>query len=71
MSPFLPKPELTAKTLRNLGLPASDDPVADEVRLAQALDYEAYVLSITMNSEDVKEGFAAFLEKREPVFKGR
>lgn len=39
--------------------------------LAQALDYEAYVLSITMNSEDVKEGFAAFLEKREPDFKGR
>ena len=39
--------------------------------LAQALDYEAYVLGITMNSEDVKEGFAAFLEKRDPVFKGR
>jgi 2-(1,2-epoxy-1,2-dihydrophenyl)acetyl-CoA isomerase len=39
--------------------------------LAQALDYESYVLSVTMKSEDLKEGFTAFLEKREPVFKGR
>ena len=39
--------------------------------LAQALDYESYVLSVTMKSEDIKEGFTAFLEKREPNFKGR
>jgi enoyl-CoA hydratase/carnithine racemase len=39
--------------------------------LSQALDYESYVLSITFNSEDAKEGFTAFLEKREPDFKGR
>jgi len=39
--------------------------------LAQAVDYEAYVLGVVMNSEDVREGFAAFLEKRNPVFKGR
>ena len=39
--------------------------------LAQALDYESYVLSVTFNSEDAKEGFTAFLEKREPNFKGR
>ncbi len=38
--------------------------------LSQALDYEAYVLELVRKSEDVKEGFAAFLEKREPVFKG-
>ncbi len=38
--------------------------------LAQALDYEAYVLAITMNSKDVTEGFTAFLEKREPRFTG-
>ncbi len=39
--------------------------------LNEALDYEAYVLSVCMKSEDIIEGFGAFLEKREPVFKGR
>ncbi|HOO46906.1 MAG TPA: enoyl-CoA hydratase [Deltaproteobacteria bacterium] len=38
--------------------------------LAQALDYESYVLDVCMKSKDIIEGFAAFLEKREPVFKG-
>jgi hypothetical protein len=40
VSPFLPKPELLEKTLRSLGLPVSQDPVADEIRVARALDYE-------------------------------
>jgi hypothetical protein len=40
VSPFLPKPGLVAKTLRYLGLPAGDDMVDNEIRLAQALDYE-------------------------------
>jgi len=39
--------------------------------LAQALDYEAYVLEVCKQSEDFMEGFSSFLEKREPVFKGR
>ena len=39
--------------------------------LAQALDYESYVLELLMKSEDLVEGFTAFLEKRTPVFKGR
>ena len=39
--------------------------------LAQALDYESYVLEVVMKSEDIVEGFGAFLEKREPKFKGK
>ena len=39
--------------------------------LSQALDYESYALEVCRNSEDFMEGFKAFLEKREPVFKGR
>lgn len=39
--------------------------------LAQALDYEAYVLEVTSKSEDFREGSKAFLEKRKPEFKGR
>lgn len=40
VSPFLPQPELVARTLRYLGLPDEGDPVANEIRLAEALDYE-------------------------------
>jgi 2-(1,2-epoxy-1,2-dihydrophenyl)acetyl-CoA isomerase len=39
--------------------------------LAMALDYEAYALDICAKSEDFMEGFKSFLEKRQPVFKGR
>ena len=39
--------------------------------LPQALDYESYVLDVCRKTEDLIEGFASFLEKREPVFKGR
>jgi 2-(1,2-epoxy-1,2-dihydrophenyl)acetyl-CoA isomerase len=39
--------------------------------LPQALDYESYVLEVCKSSEDFMEGFSSFLEKREPVFKGR
>jgi enoyl-CoA hydratase/carnithine racemase len=42
-----------------------------ETDIRQALDYEAYVLGVLQKSEDLKEGFKAFLEKRQPVFKGR
>jgi 2-(1,2-epoxy-1,2-dihydrophenyl)acetyl-CoA isomerase len=40
------------------------------MNLYEALDYEAYVLRVTMESYDFKEGFTAFLEKRTPQFKG-
>lgn len=39
--------------------------------LSQAVDYEAYVLEVVMKTEDITEGFSAFLEKRDPMFKGR
>ena len=40
VSPFLPSAEVVAETLRHLGLPATDDPVVNEVCLSDALDYE-------------------------------
>ena len=39
--------------------------------LPQALDYESYALEVCKQSEDFMEGFSSFLEKREPVFKGK
>jgi 2-(1,2-epoxy-1,2-dihydrophenyl)acetyl-CoA isomerase len=39
--------------------------------LDEALDYEAYCQEIAGNSMDYKEGVAAFLEKRKPIFEGK
>ena len=40
VSPFLPAAEVVKNTLVHLGLPVRDDPVVDEIRLSQTLDYE-------------------------------
>lgn len=40
VSPFLPKPDVLANALRHLSLPVTDDPIADEIALARAVDYE-------------------------------
>ncbi len=39
--------------------------------LNQALDFESYALEMCRNSEDFMEGFKSFLEKRNPLFKGK
>jgi len=39
--------------------------------LDDMLEYEAYCQEIAGNSEDYKEGVAAFLEKRKPEFRGK
>ncbi|MGE3076807.1 MAG: enoyl-CoA hydratase/isomerase family protein [Dehalococcoidia bacterium] len=39
--------------------------------LDEQIEMEQFLQGITSNSEDAKEGRQSFLEKREPVFKGR
>ena len=35
------------------------------------LDWEASAIAMIFQTEDLRESFAAFREKRDPVFKGR
>jgi len=43
----------------------------DELTLAEGLRLEAELFASLFTTEDLREGTRAFLEKREPIFKGR
>ena len=58
-APFVPR---TMKAMVNFGMEAS---------LAGALMLEKYAQGALVQTEDKAEGIAAFLAKRDPIFKGR
>ena len=58
-APFVPR---TMKAMVHFGMEAS---------LAGALMLEKYAQGALVQTEDKKEGIAAFLEKRKPDFRGR
>ena len=41
-----------------------------DASLREALEFESYAQNICSRTDDAKEGIKAFLEKREPEFKG-
>ena len=44
---------------------------AETVTMSQALDAECVAQRLNARTGDVREAMAAFMEKREPVFRGR
>ncbi|MDP2935481.1 MAG: enoyl-CoA hydratase family protein [Dehalococcoidia bacterium] len=45
--------------------------VQRKMDIDSALEWDAYAQAICMSSEDHREGYLAFMEKREPVFRGK
>ncbi|MFN2472259.1 MAG: enoyl-CoA hydratase-related protein [Gaiellaceae bacterium] len=74
--------ELLERTMETARLIATKSPVAIahakeacnralQGDLRGNMDYEASLFAVLFGSEDAKEGMAAFIEKREPAFRGR
>jgi enoyl-CoA hydratase len=78
----VPKADLMAETMALAARIAEKPPLAlklmkrsiangTDMTLAAGLAYEASMVSLVFDSEDMHEGCSAFLEKRKPVFTGR
>ncbi len=63
--------QLAAAPTKSVGLIKRTLNKAMTVDLDALLDYEAYIQQIASETEDHKEGVAAFLAKRSPQFKGK
>ncbi len=63
--------QLAAAPTKSIGLIKRTLNKAMTVDLDALLDYEAYIQQIASETEDHKEGVAAFLAKRSPQFKGK
>jgi 2-(1,2-epoxy-1,2-dihydrophenyl)acetyl-CoA isomerase len=56
---------------RAIGLTKRAFNKAMDSTLVEAMEYEALLQEIASRTEDYREGVAAFLEKRPPMFKGK
>ncbi len=62
---------ILAKSAVAVGLSKKSINEANDLEIEKALSNEAEIFGSIFESEDSKEGMAAFLEKRKPIFKGK
>ncbi len=63
--------ELAALPTRGIGLSKRLFDHAEHTTLEEQLELEAQLQAVATRTDDFREGVAAFLEKREPLFEGR
>jgi enoyl-CoA hydratase len=79
---IVPVPELEAETMRLAAQLANAAPLAlrglldcvnigGECSIEEGLEYESAQFGLVFSTDDMREGTAAFLEKRKPAFTGR